>query len=414
MDQPLLTLGIAAGLGLLVGLQRERAAHAEHVGGIRTYPLATLLGAAAGLVAPVLGGWLAASGLIGVVAVALLSNVQSIRRGDPEPGVTSEIAIMVMYAVGVMLGIGMRDPAIALGVGAAILLQLKAPLHTLASKVGDTDVRAVLQFALITFIILPVLPDQTYGPFDVLNPYRIWLMVVLVVGLSLAGYIAFRVLGRDRGTLVAGLTGGLISSTATTASYARLGKVSREPALPRIACAIFLLATVVMYGRVIIEIFVVSPTHAREIVGPVAVVGAAALLLTALSLRNALGGGGDVLQPENPAQLKSAVVFGGLYGLVLLLVAAGKHFFGQSGLYAVAAISGLTDMDAITLSTGRLVERGRLDPESAWRAVVLASISNLAFKAGMVWVLGGIALARRTALWFFGVALAGVAVLLLW
>lgn len=411
-QDPLMTLGIAIGLGMLIGLQRERTSSAGHIGGIRTFPLVSALGAAAGLVGREAGGWLAAAGLLGVVGAAVLANLTGRRRADPEPGVTTEVALMVTYVLGLMLAVGQRDAAVALGVGTAVLLQLKRPLHELVKRLGDQDVRAVLQFALITFVVLPVLPNETYGPFDVLNPYRIWLMVVLVTGLSLAGYVAFRVVGAKKGAMVAGLIGGMISSTATTVSYARLGRSA--PGLRNAACAIFLLATVMMYARVIVEMWIVAPSHARTLSAPIALAGAATLVLAALSLTRAGRGGGGGLSPRNPAELRGALLFGGLYAAVVLLVAAGREWFGDSGLYAVAALSGLTDMDAITLSTGRMVERGRLEPDTAWRAVLLASVANLAFKTGIVWTLGGAALARRAALWFSAVAAVSIALLLLW
>lgn len=412
LDHPFVTLAIAVALGMLVGLQRERAPSSTHIGGVRTFPLVTLLGAGAGMLVPQLGPWLVAVAFLGVLAAGIVANVIGLRRGDPEPGMTTEVAMMVMFVVGVMLPLGMRDVAVAIGVGTTVLLQFKAPLHTLASRVGDPDFRAVLQFALITFIILPVLPDRTFGPFDVLNPYRIWLMVVLVVGISLAGYVAFRLLGRTRGSLAAGVIGGLISSTATTVSYAR--RARDAPQIARAATAIFLLATLVMYGRVIAEIRIVAPSHMRELALPIAIVGAVTLACAALSLRGAGGDGGEMPPQSNPAELKSALLFGGLYGLVLLLVAAAKHWLGEAGIYIVAAVSGLTDMDAITLSSGRLVERGRLEPDAAWRAIVLASISNLVFKTGIIWTLGGRSLALRAGAWFSAIAASGAALIFLW
>jgi len=406
------SLGIAVGLGLLVGLQRERVGASGHIGGVRTFSLVTVLGAMTALLVPVVGPWLLVAAFLGVSATGLLSNVLWMRRGDPEPGMTSEIAMMVMFVVGALVALGMRDVGVALGVGTAILLQMKGPLHGLASKLGDADVRAVMQFALITFIVLPILPDTTFGPFDVLNPYRVWLMVVLVVGLSLAGYVAFRLLGRERGTLVAGLVGGLISSTATTVSYSRLGK--RLAGVRGAAVAVFLLATFVMYCRLIAEVWIVSPTHARSIVAPIAIVAATTMVCAALSLARSGRQGGEMPEQENPAELKSTLVFGGMYGLILFLVAAAKEWFGDAGLYVVAGVSGLTDMDAITLSAGRLVERGRLMPETAWRAVLVASLSNLAFKWGIVLVLGGREMARQAAVWFAVVGAVSVVMLVVW
>ncbi len=397
---------------MLVGLQRERSPSATHVGGIRTFPLVTVLGAMCAMLGPAFGPWLAVAAFLGVVAAGVLANIIGMKRGDPEPGMTTEVAMMVMFVVGVMLASGMRDVAVALGVGTAILLQVKQPLHNWARRIGDRDIHAVMQFALITFIVLPVLPNETYGPFDVLNPYRIWLMVVFVVGMSLAGYIAFRLLGKTNGTLVAGLLGGLISSTATTVSYARRARDSRG--VEGAAIAIFLLANLVMFGRVIAEVRVVAPSHAGQIAAPLGVMAAAAMVCAALALRGHGQDGGDMPEHGNPTELRAALIFGGLYALVLFAVAAAKHSLGDAGLYAAAAISGLTDMDAITLTAGRLAERGRVEPDTAWRAIVLASIANMVFKAGVVWSLGGLRLALRVAAWFGVLVAVGVGLMVFW
>lgn len=409
---PFLTLAIALGVGMLVGLQRERSPSSTHVGGIRTFPLVTVLGAMCAMLSASFGPWLAVVSFAGVVAASILANIIGMKRGDPEPGMTTEVAMMVMFVIGVMLASGMRDVAVALGVGTAILLQVKQPLHNWARRIGDRDIHAVLQFALITFIVLPVLPNQTFGPFDVLNPYRIWLMVVLVVGISLAGYIAFRLLGKTNGTLVAGLVGGMISSTATTVSYARRARQSRE--IEGAACAIFLLSTLVSFGRVITEVRVVAPGYAGEIAMPVVVMAAAAMVCAALALMGHGRDGGEMPEQGNPTELRSALVFGGLYAVVLLAVAAAKEYFGDAGIYAAAGISGLTDMDAITLTTGRLAERGRLEPGTAWRAIVLASIANMVFKTGVVWSLGGLRLALRVAAWFGVLVAVGVGLMVFW
>jgi uncharacterized membrane protein (DUF4010 family) len=409
---PFLTLAIALGLGLLVGLQRERSPSSTHVGGVRTFPLVTLLGAMCAMVGPGMSPWLTTAAFLGVVAAGILANVIGAKRGDPEPGMTTEVAMMVMFVVGVMLASDLREVAVALGVGTAILLQLKEQLHGWAQRLGDRDIHAVMQFALITFIVLPVLPNETFGPLDVLNPYRIWLMVVLVVGISLAGFVAFRVLGKTHGTLVAGLVGGMISSTATTVSYARRARDSKE--IEGAACAILLLATLVMFGRVIAEIRLVAPGHAAEIATPVAIMAAVTMACAAMALWGHGKDGGEMPEQGNPTELRSALLFGGLYAVMLLLVAAAKEYFGDAGIYAVAGISGLTDMDAITLTAGRLAERGRLEPDSAWRAVVLASMSNMVFKTGIVWSLGGARLARRLAMWFGVLMVAAVGLMLFW
>lgn len=409
--EPFVTLAIAIGVGMLVGLQRERSSAGSHIGGIRTFPLVTALGALCAMVSGDVGPWLVAVGFLGVVATAVLGNVVSITRGDPEPGMTTEVAMLLMFVVGVVLAMDMREVAVAVGVGTAILLQLKETLHGLVRKIGDQDIRAVLQFALITFIVLPVLPNQTYGPFEVWNPYRIWLMVVLVVGLSLFGYVALRLFGGRQGAAVAGVLGGLISSTATTVSAARRIKQAPEgKGLMRSTVAVLMLATAVMYVRVGVLIAIVAPNQVRAMALPLGAVGAAVIVLALMSLTRVKNGSEHAAEHQNPAELKGAFVFGALYAVILLVVAASKHWFGDAGLFAAAGISGLTDMDAITLSSARLAERGMLDGAVAGRALLLASLSNLVFKTGLAWGLGGRRLALELAGWFAVIAGVTVAV----
>lgn len=415
IPEALTAIGIALCLGLLVGLQRQRSGHGDRVAGFRTFGLIAMLGAAGGLLIPVCGPWLAGAGLLGVASAAALANLIALRRGVVEGGMTTELAMLVVYVAGVMLGTGMREPAIALAVATAVLLQLKERLHGLAARIGDADIRAIFQFAIITFVVLPILPDRAYGPYDVLNPHRIWLMVVLVVAMSLAGYVALRTLGQRHGTIVAGLIGGLISSTATTAGYSRRARgPGTDPAVARASVAVLVLATMVMYARVLIEIHAAAPSVANGIALPVAIVAVASLLASLGALYHVRAPQADLPPSQNPAALKSALAFALLYAVVLFLIALAERHLGNTGIYAIAALGGLTDMDAITLSTARLAQQGQLEPEHAWRAIIIASIANLVFKGGIAWVLGGRSLAIRVLPWFAGIIGAGAATLALW
>lgn len=186
----LLKLGTALALGLLVGLQRERSD--SRVAGVRTFPLITLLGAIAALASAVLGTWLVAAGMFALAAMLVVSNVAKLRHGLNDPGTTTEIAALLMYGVGAYLMIGHTSVAVLVGGAVVLLLHLKQPMHRFIKAMGERDVTAIMQFALITCVILPILPDQTFGPYDVLNPRKIWWMVVLIVAISLGGYVARR------------------------------------------------------------------------------------------------------------------------------------------------------------------------------------------------------------------------------
>lgn len=403
-------IAIALGLGLLVGLQRERG-H-RMLAGIRTFPLITILGTISGLLAPDVGPWVILVSGLGVIASTIISNIIMLEKGEREGGITTEIAILIMFGVGVLLAFKPMSIGVVVAGIVVVLLHLKTTLHAFVDRLGENDVRAVMQFALITLVILPVLPDQAYGPFDVLNPRNIWLMVVLVVGISLAAYVAYRVLGEAKGTVVAALLGGAISSTATTVSYSR--QAGAGGFAPRAAVLAIMLASTVTFVRILIEIGIVARDSVLDLTPPIAIMlGVMALIAVAtwfLSRRP----GGPVPVQENPTQLRSALIFGALYAIVLLAVAAGEKYFGNSGIYVVALVSGLTDMDAITLSTARLVDAGTLAPHVGWQAILIASLSNLVFKAGIVALLGGKALAARVSVLFAIAAAAGLLIIFLW
>jgi uncharacterized membrane protein (DUF4010 family) len=405
-------LGIALGLGLLFGLQREWGD--EHrLAGIRTFALITLLGAITALLARDYGGWVVAAGLLALAGLLIIGN-WLINRGREEvsAGQTSETAALVMFGVGALLVAGYTMPAVVLGGATAVLLHSKPRLQRLVGSLSDTDARAIFQFVLLALVILPLLPNETYGPYDVLNPFKIWMMVVLIVGISLVAYVAYRIVGARAGSILGGIFGGLISSTATTVSFARQGK--RDPGAVGTAALVIVIASTIVLVRVVIEIAAVARGLLPELVLPF---GAIFVLMAGISawlhfrLRQ-----GNAQAPEhgNPSQLKPAIVFGALYGVILLLVAFVKDYFGDRAIYAAAVISGLTDVDALTLSVAELFNQDRVSGDMAWRSILLATLSNLAFKAGAAGVLGGSKLFRIVGPAFGATIAAGLGVIFLW
>ena len=380
-----MNLGIALGLGLLVGLQREHAA-AARLAGIRTFPLVTILGTVCGLLSQSFGGWVVALGLMAVTALIVLGNTIEARSGIADPGLTTDVALLLMYAVGAYLPIGSREVAVTIGGGVAVLLHWKTLLHQTSSRLGENDFKEIMQFVLLSMVILPVLPDKAYGPYQVLNPHLIWLMVVLIVGINLGGYIAYKSLGETAGIALGGILGGMISSTATTASYSRRSALAPEGS--RAAALVILIASSVVFLRILFIIAIVAPAFIQSAFPPMAIVAVftAALSLGFWFLRRR--------EPEtmpsqaNPSELKTALLFGLIFAVVLLASAAARERFGQQGLYVVGAISGLTDIDAIALSTAQFVETGKLPSDTGWRVILLACMSNLIFKSAVVMVLG--------------------------
>jgi uncharacterized membrane protein (DUF4010 family) len=378
-------LGIALGLGLLVGLQRESAA--APLAGVRTYPLVTILGAVCSLLARPFGGWIVAAGIIALSVLIVVGKAIEMSRGGGDPGLTTEVALLLMFSVGAYLVIGDQAIAIAVGGGAAVLLHFKGELHGAVARLGATDLKAIMQFALISLVILPVLPNRAYGPFAVLNPRNIWWMVVLIVGISLGGYIIYRFLGQRAGIALGGVLGGTISSTATTVSYAK--RAATAPAAAGPAALVILIASAVVFARLQVEIAAVAPAllpaAAPPLMAPLVLLSTWSFALWFKSRKEH----SEMPEQENPSELKSALLFGLIYAVVLFVVAAVKERYGNRGLYVVAGLSGLTDVDAITLSTAQLVNAGRLSAGEAWKLIVVAAMSNLVFKAAAIAALGG-------------------------
>lgn len=394
----------------MVGLQREWTAH--HLAGIRTFPLITVLGTVLAILSRSLGGWLVEAGLLAVTLTLTAGALISYLQNKQAPGLTTEVAALVMYAVGAAVGFDQTALGLIVGGGVAVLLHWKERLHSFVQRIGETDMRAIFQLVVIALIILPVLPNKSYGPYGVLNPFEIWLTVVLIVGISVGGYIAYKFLGAKAGTLLGAILGGLISSTAATVSYSRRSR--RSPETASMAAFVIMVASTIVFGRVVFEIAVVAPEILIDVVPPLAVMTAAMGAIAAGLYWMRRGEAEHVPIDEDPSQLKAAIVFGLLYAAVLFAVAAAKEHFDNRALYAVAALSGLTDMDAITLSTAQLIKRQELSVDTGWRMILVGALSNLVFKCAAVAVLGHRKLLLRVSVAFGISMVVGLLLLALW
>lgn len=405
-----LQLAISAGLGLLVGLQREWTASGAT--GIRTFALITLSGTVAAQLSETLGASIVIAGFLLVGAMMIVSWYVRAREQDPDPGHTTLVAALVMYLAGAalpLIGVGF---GVVLTGGVAVLLQWKAPLHRFVALIGERDIRAITQLILIALVVLPALPNRTFGPYGVLNPFQIWAMVVLICGISLAGYVAYRIWGTRGGTLLTGFLGGVISSTATTVSYA--GRSKRLPGSSEVGALVILIASTVVFARVSLELVVVAPDLVGGLLPPLLTMMAAMLVMSGFLYRTTRTGESGLEVDEDPSDLRAALTFGALYAAVLLAIAFAREHLGSQGLFLVAGLSGLTDMDAITLSTAQLIEAGRVDTATGWRMILVGGMSNLLFKAGAVAVLGSRDLLRRVAIAFALSIAVGVTIILLW
>ncbi len=391
------------GIGLLIGLERERQPDIK--AGVRTFALVCLLGCLAALLTQTTGNsWILAAGFISVAAMMITAlATDPLENGDP--GTTSIVALLVCYALGAIVWYGHTSLAVMLGIITTVLLYFKHQLHDMTQRLTPTDILSMLQFGVLSLVILPLLPNQDFGPYLALNPHHIWWMVVLISGISLAGYTALRLVGTRHGAILLGIFGGLVSSTATTIIFSRHAR--QKTALVPVAGVIVLLASLV----VMVRIGFVASLIAPPLIAPLArVLGSGLLLglLAALWIWQQHRNGSEVLpMPEinNPTEIKTALTFGTLYALILVLSAWLKDIAGNQGLYLLALISGLTDVDAITLSALRLFGAAQLSTDQAVTTITLALLSNLVFKSGLIVVLGGSALARRTLFGMLAVAI---------
>ncbi len=413
-------LALSLGLGLLVGLQREWVG--GHSIGIRTFPMIAVLGCLCGLLAEVWGGLIIAAGLLVLGALLAISHLVREHHGlgraahdgtvGEPPGLTTEIAAALIFAVGAVLAAGRTELGLAAGGAVAVLLHWKRPLHHFVERVGRTDLTAIIRWVLIALVILPVLPDRTYGPFDTINPFEIWMMVVLIVGISVVSYLASKFIGPRKGSVLGGLLGGLISSTATSVSYARRARESTSSA--PIGAFVVLVASTVVFVRVSIEVAVVAPDVLPRVLPQFAVMTAIMAAIAGVAWLHARFSEPETPEPKDPSELRSAMIFGGLYAVVLIAVAATESRFGDRGLYVVAALSGLTDMDAITLSTAKMITEERIGIDTGWRMMVIGALANNVFKGVVVAALGGLPIGRRVSVGFAASLVGGALLLWLW
>lgn len=391
-----LRFGAAIAIGFLIGLQREYAHGGEGrviIAGERTFALFSLAGAIAAMLADELNSALAFFGI--VLFLGLFTTVAYFldsRKG--KIGLTTEVAIVIAVGVGALCFWGYLTLAVAIGIVTTVLLSIKLETDRLARALTREDVLATLQLAVISAIILPILPNESFipPPFDVLNPFKIWLMVVFISGISFLGYVAIKIAGPEQGIGITGLLGGMVSSTAVTLSFSE--RSNREPDLSKPFVLAITVAWTVMFARVLIEVSVVNAALLEWIWLPISAAGLAGLLYCGyLFFAKRTAEKGDV-EFSNPFDLMSAIKFGLLYALVLLISRAAQMYLGDTGLYLSSIISGVADVDAITLTMAELSKTGVLDMDKAALAIVLATMSNTLVKGGIAILAGSLTLRK--------------------
>ena len=397
---------VALLVGFLIGLDRERAEvrkGRDVFAGVRTFPLIALAGAVPMVLMPIAGPALLVASFAAVAAVAVVAYIRSSAAG--EIGATTEMAAIASFLLGALAGSGQFVMAGAAGVTIAVLLAAKPRLEAFSRTLTGEEVRAVLELAVISVIVLPLLPNRGFGPWGVLNPFDIWLIVVLVSALSFVGFVATRTLGERRGLAVAGAVGGLVSSTAVTLAMAERARA--DEGIGRAAASATVLASCVMSLRIAFLAGIINAgilPRLLPVAGAMAVVGGLAALWLARGPGDELSASGGHL--SNPFSLKAALSFGLLYALILLAVRAAQVYFGDGGTYAASALSGVADVDAVTIAFSRL---GPMADD--WRtpasAVTVAVVVNTIVKMGLGIGVGGGRFRRHVAVALGLMALVG-------
>ncbi len=387
-------------IGLLIGMERERNPSAK--AGLRTFALVSMLGTLVALIAEKIDSpWLLVVGLLSVAAM-IIASYRNVPTENNDPGTTTVAALLICYLLGILVWLGFSKLSVILAIGTTTLLYFKPELQGITKRLTRRDLVSILQFSVLSFVILPILPDENYGPYGAFNPYQGWMMVVLISGLSLAGYVALRMTGQRFGAPLLGFLGGLVSSTATTLVYAKHSKLN--DGMLRLSAVVILIASQVVLIRLMVVSGLVSPSILKQL-APVMALGLLFGVIATLYNWKRLKSEGELPMPEtsNPTEIHAALGFGLLFVVVLFCSAWLSDIAGSGGLYIVSVVAGLTDIDAIALSSLRLLNMEKLSSEQAVISIALAFISNMTFKFGLAFAIGGVALARHIAIGFIAI-----------
>lgn len=391
MFAEILLIGYAMLLGSLVGIEREKRNFEQNVtnfAGVRTFSLISFLAA----VLAVIGNEvLTYIGFLGVIAVMISAYFISNKSNNEKTiGVTSEVAVLIVFLSGYIAGIGELVLASTITVLLVTVLGLKEYIHKFAKKITDVELESILKFIIIAVIVLPLLPDQTIGPLGVVNPYQIWLLVVLIAGISALSYLGVKLIGYRKGIGLTGFLGGLVSSTAVTLSFSKLSKDLPKKAISPITFGL-LIASAAMYFRVLFEVSVVNINMLAPLAFPMVACGTSLVLGGFYFFRSKSKDDYKIKEKDfglkNPVDLEAAVKFGGLFALILVGVTLTDRYLGDGFLLVASALSGVADTDAISLSLASLAKT-EIELRTAVLGVILATGANMISKTFFVWFLG--------------------------
>jgi uncharacterized membrane protein (DUF4010 family) len=392
MDYGLLkSFAVALLLGFAIGMQRAMSKKEDQkraaVGG-RTFALVAMAGFLAGWLQSYLPGFamMAAAGVFTLVALSYVAKIW-LRKKE---GMTTQMSALLTFMLGLMLWYRLDSYAIFIGVLVILLLEIKPRLQRLESRISPTDINAVTLLLVMSFVILPVLPDKMVGPYHLFNPYKTWLMAVIIAAISFIGYVAVKLLGTRHGIFLTGAAGGLVSSTGVSVSLSKMYR-GQEALFYSYAGGIAVACTI-MFFRVWVEAFVVDPSLSVRLMAPYYAATLAGLVYVLRLYKKAPTTRIEFDNPaasKNPLQLSEAVKFGLIFGVVYGAIAFVQGRYGDVGVYVVSFLSGITDVDAITLSLSQMAAEHKIDAFGSLVGIVIASVTNSLVKLGIVYWMGG-------------------------
>lgn len=398
--KPFLDLAIALGIGLMIGVERGWTQRDKPEGGrmagLRTFTVTGLFGGIAAALAAIYGVWviIAFGLLIGLIIAAALTRIP---WDQGNHGITTEIALILTFALGALAGSGKEDLAVPAAVVVTVLLAFKPGLHRWVENLEQPEMYGAVRLLVMSLIVLPILPNEGYGPWEALNPYVIWLMVVLISALSFAGYMAVKYAGPRWGLIVTGLMGGLASSTAVAVTMARLGKGGGDvqPAAATAAVA----SSTVVYGRLLVVSAAFAPVLAWKlapVLGAMALAGAVCVAIMWPRQQPTDGDAAHALDDMKPFSLATPLRFAAVLAVVMVASAGLQLWLGDTGLLLVSAVAGLTDVDAPSLTAAERVAEG-LDAGVGALAILIAVAVNIVAKFAIIGWIGGAGMAKRVA-----------------
>lgn len=397
-------------IGIFMGLEREfskRKYKISSFGGIRTFILISIFGALSGYFSTYFKNiWLVIIPFIILSLLVLISYYFMVKRSKTIHATTG-ISAIIVFILSLIVFYGFGKFAVALSILIAVLLSSRIYLHRFIEKITKKELQDILKFAIIVLVVLPFLPNKAYGPFSILNPYLIWLMVIFVSAISFVGYILIKIYGDEKGIGITGFIGGLVSSTAVAMTFSEKSKKASKLLTNAFSLAV-VIASTTMFLRILFEVFVINKSLLKTLIIPFGIMIIAGGIFSYYFFRTKKSNKGHRLKLKSPFTLKPSLKFGIFFALVLFVSKAAQVYLGTTGIYITSLLSGLADVDAITLSMARLSAEGAIAEKVASSAITLAALSNTVVKLSIVSLWGSKGLKKRVAIALGVIVIIGV------